>query len=870
MVLDPQILLKLAQNISLFALVVLAYANIRRHLGYFGKAFEGLALGCIFGSTAVLSMIVPINFAQGVFFDGRTITVGLAALFGGPLAGATALAIAGSYRYWIGGIGWAPGLASLTAAFLLGTGFFIGLRLDRHRLRFNWLLLFSILSSILLPCLTLLLPEPKLVATILHTMIAPLTIATFLGTVLFGTMLLNEDHRAQLQRELAEQSQTLRLIINSMGDALIVADSDGKFRLFNPAAERLAGVSQADLQPARWPETYGLYRADGDTPLSVEEVPLFLALRGQATDEVEVILRPDRSQPGRMVCVSGRPMLDNAGQVRGGLVVFRDISERKKSELALRASEERYRFLAENVTDMIGRISVMGLNLYVSPACRDLVGYEPIDLIDRNFIELIDPEDAGKVREVIACLRDGALARAAAVYRMRHRDGRYVWVDTTFRLVLDESGKPSEILYVVRNFSERKEFEDRLATAKDQAEQASRAKSEFLAMMSHEIRTPMNGVIGMSGLLLDTPLSDEQLRFVRAVRESGEALLGILNDILDYSKIEAGRLELEHIDVNLPALLDSVATLMRPRAKAKGLDLTLVLAPGLPSSVISDPARLRQVLFNLVGNAIKFTEQGSVTVTARHRNLGAGQIELRLDIVDTGIGIDAVAQGRLFDRFSQGDPSIARKYGGTGLGLAISKRLVSIMQGEIGFSSEAGRGSVFWFTIRCPIGAAAQPVFAAASPAAEVIEPMVRHRILIAEDNHINQLLIVSMLSKSGYQVELVNNGHEALSAVQRGDFDLVLMDAQMPGMDGIEATRAIRRLDSAKASVPIVALTANAMSGDRDIYLDAGMNDYVAKPIRLPELLAAIDRYLTPENGRLSREAEDSRSESAASLSSG
>ncbi|MDY0881758.1 PAS domain S-box protein [Dongia soli] len=865
MILDPQILLKLAQNISLFALVVLAYANIRRHLGYFGRVFEGLALGCIFGSTAVLSMIVPINFAEGVFFDGRIISVGLAALFGGPLAGGTALVIAGSYRYWIGGIGWGVGLTSLTAAFLLGASFFIGLRLHRKRLRFSSLLLFSILSSIFIPCLTLLLPAPNLVVTILHTMVAPLMIATFLGTVLFGTMLLNEDQRAQLQRELAEQSQTLRLIINSMGDGLIVADSDGMFRLFNPAAERLAGVGSVDAQPARWPEIYGLYQTDGETPLPMEEVPLFLALHGQATDEVEFMLRPDRAKPGRMISVSGRPMLDNAGQVRGGLVLFRDISERKKSELALRASEERYRFLAENVTDMIGRISVMGLSLYVSPACRDLVGYEPIDLIDHNFIELIDPEDVAKVKDLLACLRDGAVARAAAVYRMRHRDGRLVWVDTTFRLVLDDSGKPSEILYVVRNFNERKEFEDRLAAAKDQAEQASRAKSEFLAMMSHEIRTPMNGVIGMSGLLLDTPLSDEQLRFVRAVRESGEALLGILNDILDYSKIEAGRLELEYIDFDLPALLDSVATLMRPRAKAKGLDLTLMLAPDLPASVISDPARLRQVLFNLIGNAIKFTERGSVTVTARHRNLGAGQIELRLDIVDTGIGIDNIAQGRLFDRFSQGDPSIARKYGGTGLGLAISKQLVSIMQGEIGFSSEAGHGSVFWFTIRCPVGAAAQPLFPADSPPAEMIEPLVRHRVLIAEDNHINQLLIVSMLSKSGYQVELVNNGHEALSAVQRGNFDLVLMDAQMPGMDGIEATRAIRRLDSAKATVPIIALTANAMSGDRDIYLAAGMNDYVAKPIRLPELLAAIDRYLKPDAGRLSREAADSQSEPAA-----
>ncbi|MET1028741.1 MAG: PAS domain S-box protein, partial [Dongiaceae bacterium] len=844
-----------AQNVSLFALVVLAYASIRRQAGRFGPTVQSFSLGIVFGLSAILSMTLPIHLAEGVFIDSRTITAGLAALFGGPIAGLTALVISAGYRVWLGGIGVAPGLVALALANMLGTAFFLSLRRHRQNLRFPSLALFSLLLGGIAPVPLLLLPQPYLIQAFVQTAMIPLIISTVIGAILFGIMLLNEDQRTQLQRDLADQTDISKLIIDSMGDGLIVADPDGRFRHFNPAAERITGIGRVDAPPSDWPSLYALYQLDGVTPLPAQEVPLTMALRGQATDQVEIILRSDPAAPDKTLSINGRPMRDSNGRVQGGLMMFRDVSERKAAEAALRESEERYRFLAEHATDMITRLSLTGECRYVSPACLDLVGYHAGEMTGARCAALVHADDLPKVQAILANLASGATPRNTAVYRMLHRGGRAVWVHTKFRVIADEKGAPSEILCLVRNFTDRKEFEDRLAAARDQAEAANRAKSEFLAMMSHEIRTPMNGVIGMSGLLMDTKLSDEQLGYVKAVRESGEALLGILNDVLDYSKLEAGRLELEHIDVNLIVLVDSVITLLRPRATAKSLELRLELAADLPAAIVTDPSRLRQILFNLIGNAIKFTEQGHVTVSVSHHAAGTAArermatSELRVEIADTGIGIPLAAQGKLFDRFIQGDPSITRKYGGTGLGLAICKQLVTVMHGEIGFTSMPGSGSTFWFTLRCPVGTAPR-ASVAISPAAS--QPGRRTaRVLLAEDNHINQLLITSMLGKLGFEVDLANNGLEAVTAVQRSDFDLLLMDAQMPGMNGIEATLAIRGLDCPAAKVPIIALTANAMSGDRDTYIAAGMNDYVSKPIRRPELLAAINRCLHPVEDR-------------------
>lgn len=370
-------------------------------------------------------------------------------------------------------------------------------------------------------------------------------------------------------------------------------------------------------------------------------------------------------------------------------------------------------------------------------------------------------------------------------------------------------------------------------------ETANYAKSAFLATMSHEIRTPINGVLGMTGLLLDTELTKEQRDFANTIRGSADGLLVIINDILDLSKLEAGKLELEDTSFSAPQLIDQVVSLLSSRAAAKGLSIDVILDSGLPDWVRADPARLRQILFNLIGNAVKFTEAGNITVSVSHRKLSTTEFELRCEVKDTGIGIDADAISNLFSRFTQADNTISRKFGGTGLGLSICKQLAELMGGYIGMESELGRGSTFWVTIPCTEGQA--PLPSDGTPIE--LDDGSKLRILVAEDNVVNQQIAAAFIKKMGHTSEVVVNGLEAVEAVSTGSFDVVLMDIQMPEMDGVEATHAIRQLSGAARNIPIIALTANAMSGNREEYLAAGMNEYVTKPVDPAELQNAIAR---------------------------
>ena len=381
------------------------------------------------------------------------------------------------------------------------------------------------------------------------------------------------------------------------------------------------------------------------------------------------------------------------------------------------------------------------------------------------------------------------------------------------------------------------------------AEAANKAKSEFLAMMSHEMRTPLNGVIGMAGALFDTPLTKEQNDLAVVIRDSGEHLLDLINDVLDFSRLDAGGLEIENIAFDLHALLQQTVDMVAPRARAKGLTLDVQIERGVPKLIRTDPGRLRQIALNLIGNAVKFTEHGRVDIHAASVMAPDGETILRVSVTDTGVGIPSERLDRLFHSFSQADASISRRFGGTGLGLAISKKLVERLGGRIGLQSTVGHGSTFWFEL---------PLIAATGTEAEAVNRSVTAqrlsealsvlrkrdralRLLVAEDNATNQIVVRTALAKYGIRPDIAANGAEAVAAVRRTPYDVILMDVQMPEMDGLEATRVIRALEGPVSRTPIIALTANAFESDIENCRAAGMNAHIGKPFRNDELIVAL-----------------------------
>ncbi len=503
---------------------------------------------------------------------------------------------------------------------------------------------------------------------------------------------------------------------------------------------------------------------------------------------------------------------------------------------------ERDRIFALSL-DLLCTASLDGYLKSVNPAFSETLGWSDQEFLAQPFLRFIHPDDRESTRAELQRLVAGAHA-VRFQNRWRCRDGGYRWLSWT-------SAPPNAegtLFALARDITEHKQLEHELAGARDAALETARLKSEFLATMSHEIRTPMNGVLGMANLLLDTKLSAEQLDFVQTIKSSGDGLLAIINDILDFSKIEAGKLVFEQIDFDLtPTMVDAVE-LLAERAREKGVELTCALDPDVPRGLRGDPGRLRQVVLNLVSNAVKFTERGSVAVRVEVDEDGSESCLLRFSVRDTGIGLTEEDRAGLFQPFSQADGSTTRRFGGTGLGLAICKQLVETMQGQIGLVSRPGRGSTFFFTARFEKLPEVALKPSAPKPELQPLATVGELKVLLAEDNPVNRKVAQRYLEKLGFTTYSVENGRQASEELARGVYDVVLMDCHMPEMDGFVATQKIRAYESrtGAARTPIIALTASAMQGDRERCLEAGMDDFVSKPVVFAELRAALERSLS------------------------
>jgi len=647
--------------------------------------------------------------------------------------------------------------------------------------------------------------------------------------------------RGRAEQAALESETRYRLLADNSSDLIVLVDLGGIRRFVSPSSRALYGYEPEEMLRS---DMFGAAHPD-DQPLLAAAVEQLKS----GAERVVIELRA-RRKSGDYIWVEShmRLVLDPLTGEARILGLVRDISQRHAIEQAIRESEAQFRTLADAVSDLIIRSLPDGKRIYVSPSCRAVLGYEPDELVGAPLGSFTHPLDLDLVRDRMAAIMAGD-EDTVVLSRAMRRDGAVIWLEGRISLVWDmHAGTIVETIAVMRDVSQHKAMEERLERARLDAEQASQLKSEFLANMSHEIRTPMNGIIGMTSLLLGTPLAPEQRRYADAVRISADALLSVINDILDLSKLEAGKLNLEIVPFSFATIVSDCIELLAAKAADKGIRLTSDVDDQARLTHLGDPTRLRQIILNLLANAVKFTDHGFVALHVSGEAQGAAS-RLRIQVEDSGIGMDAVGKAKLFRKFEQADGSVARRFGGTGLGLAISKQLIDRMDGTIGVVSDLGQGSSFTVELSLPTTAAAPSELAPLAEAPAANPASLREdrprKILVAEDNEINQLLVVTLLQEAGYLVDVAEDGLEALAAVRRESYDLVLMDAQMPNMDGLQATRAIRGLDNGRSRVPIIALTANAMAGDREHYLAAGMDDYLSKPLDATSMLSMVQAWM-------------------------
>ena len=681
------------------------------------------------------------------------------------------------------------------------------------------------------------------------------------------------------EAKINEANALQRAICNHSGYAIIAGTTEGIITVFNPAAERLLGYSAEETIGRMTPAVFHLEsevvarawefgRELGVTLQPGFEVIVVKSRRNLPNSHQWTFVRKDGSQVPVLLTVNA--IVDSEGCITGFQGIANDISERLHIEAELRSSNERFELAVGGAVDGIWDWNCVTDDNYFSPRFCELIGYTSDELPPRleTFASLLHPEDSERT---FVAIEDHFLRRAPydVEYRLRTKSGAYRWFRASGQAKWDARDKAVRMAGSLTDITARKVADAELIAARNSAEKSNRAKSDFLARMSHEVRTPLNGIIGMTEIALDSMPKPTLRDSLETIRSSADALLEIVNDILDFSKIEADKHQLDPHPFRLSDCLLNILKSFQIRAREKNLELCIHSDVGIPAKLIGDSSRIRQVLVNLIGNAIKFTEQGRIALAVAVESRNELEVRLRFSVSDTGIGIPKHKYSQIFEPFVQADTSTTRTHGGTGLGLSISRCLVQSMGGQITLVSEPGQGSSFYFSIDLPVchdsptehdkqnersemstlesGVGRTANLSASNSTVATGPEFSPLHLLLAEDNPVNQRIAVHFLQQQGHSVRIVGNGQLALDAIETEVFDAVLMDVGMPVLDGLDAVKALRQRENhCGRRLPVVAMTAHAMRGDRERCLAAGMDDYISKPIRPADLSAALQRAVT------------------------
>lgn len=665
------------------------------------------------------------------------------------------------------------------------------------------------------------------------------------------------------------EKERMATILECIGDGVISTDLYGIIDYINASAEELTGWNVEDAVGRHFEEVFSIMNID--TGKSIEN-PIKEVLKTDSSVGLKkrtVLISRDGSK--KYISANCSPIKNDNDGIAGIVVVFRDITRLIKMEMNIRAERNNLKTNFENnpmgmiITDEdtnIKQVNTSFLKMF-NQDIGSIIGKKVSDtLLCKSNSKQGTKLECGKRENCNFCnirntinevLKTETPRNGLVIKHTRITDDKdsSQWYKINFVPMIVED--KMHIMLVIDDITDIKNVEELVTHAKEEAEKANKAKSEFLANMSHEIRTPLNGIICMIEMTLLTELSQEQRENLKTAKTCANSLLTVINDILDFSKMEAGKLIIENINFDIKAIIEEIIKVHSPRAIDKGLELNYAFSSTIPQYLVGDPSRLKQVLHNLVSNALKFTEEGEVWIKVKTVELLNEHIKLKFSVTDTGIGISKINMDKLFKSFSQVDGSFTRRFGGTGLGLAISKQLTEMMGGELWVKSEENVGSEFSFTLTFKIGEEIKEKHVQVSQISQCTKAL---KILLAEDDKLNQMVTIRILKEKGYLIDIANNGREAVEMYKNGQYDIVLMDIQMPEMDGIEAAKRIRTLEESKKRVPIVALTAYALLGDRERFIEKGMDDYVAKPIKIDNLFYVIEKLTSPE--MLTKDDED------------